>query len=97
MGLGGRALIQMLESRVINPWRIGSFQSENEPLVAELADDVVTVDNGLQGLAGWDVGNNGDSSRHHKLDASRMDSWTTLSPSSFPQTSGKAVKKQGRK
>ena len=74
MGLGGRALIQMLESRVINPWRIGSFQSRNEPLVAELAEDVVTVENGLQGLAGCDVGDNGDSSRHHKLDASRMDS-----------------------
>ena len=74
MGLGGRALIQMLESRLINPWRIGSFQSRNEPLVAELAEDVVTVENGLQGLAGCDVGDNGDSSRHHKLDASRMDS-----------------------
>jgi hypothetical protein len=74
MGLGGTALMQTLVSRVINPWRIGSLQSRNEPLAAELAESVVAAENGLLGLAGRDIGDNGDSSRHHKLDASRMDS-----------------------
>lgn len=73
-GVGGTALMLMLVSKVINPRRIGSLQSWNEPLAAELAEDAVTVDNGLLGLAGRDVGNNGDSSRHHRLDTSRMDS-----------------------
>jgi hypothetical protein len=70
LGLGRKARMEMLESRVINPRRIGSFQSRNEPLAAGLAEDVVTVVNGLPELAGRVVGDNGDSSRYHKWDAS---------------------------
>ena len=74
LGLGHTTLMEMLESRVINPRRIGSLQSWNEPLAAELAEDAVMVDNGLPELAGRVVGDNGDSSRYHKWDAPRMDS-----------------------
>ena len=67
--------MQMLVSRVINPWRIGSLQSWNEPLAAELIEEDVMVDNGLLGLVGRDVGDDGlnglgGSSRYQKLDAS---------------------------
>jgi hypothetical protein len=68
--LGSMALMQMSVSKEINPRRIGSLQSWNEPLPAELGGDAVTVDDGLLGIAGRDVGDNGGVSRYHKLDAS---------------------------
>ena len=66
--------MQMSVSREIIPRqitpRIGSLQSWKEPFDSELVGDAVTVGDGLLGLAG---GDNGGSSRYHKLDAPRMD------------------------
>jgi hypothetical protein len=68
--LDGMALMQMSVSRVINPWRIGSLQSWNEPFATGLAGDAVAVEDGLLGLADRVGGDNGGSSRYHKLDGS---------------------------
>ena len=67
--LGSMGLMQMSVFRVINPCRIGSLQSWNKPLAVELVGDAVAVDNGLLGLEGWDVGENGSSSRYQELNA----------------------------
>jgi len=50
--MGDIALMHMLLSREIKPWRIGSLQSWNEPLAVEQVGDTVAEDNGPLGLAG---------------------------------------------
>ena len=85
--VGGLAEMRMLTSGERNIWRIGSLQSPFSNVV--VLGVVFVVGGGLLRLGDRDEGDSGGSSRHHRFCVSWMAAPTTLSPSSFPQTSSK--------